>query len=257
MNKWSFTKASTLEECPRKFQYEFVLKLVDFIKSDHMAIGEGIHKFLEEKAKNPELDIKTCEQIYLDAGLSAKSMVNPKRIQEKLFLVADYFKHNKFIKPLVVNNKPAVEHFFKLSCSGDIVIHGKIDIISSTTAVVDYKTGANYYKSKDINNPLSGKGLQLTIYSAATYQDFGFVPILQGFQVILKDGSDIQNIGIKPKLEWFDQVKQKFRHLQTVYDNYMTEYGLDKVWPANKLTANCFWCNYSERCARNAIGTRK
>lgn len=245
---WSYSKASCIDECPRKFQYEFILGRTDLVKSDSFAVGEGIHKFLEEKAKNPELTKKDCRRIYLKEALTSKSLVNNRIIMGHTRLVDCYFNHNKFISPMVINGAFLVEHFFRLRCSNEVTVNGKIDIVSLKGAVVDYKTASKKYDVKDMLNPTKGKGIQVTTYSAAVLQDFNFLPKVNGYQVILKDGKEVQNIAVEASYNAIDQVKQWYIDIHNKYLRFITNYG-EKTWPKG-LKPSCFWCSYKSLCVK-------
>lgn len=254
--RWSYTKNEMFRECPRKFQYEFILKQTYIIKSDAMAIGEGIHKFLEEKAKNDALTADDCVPIYLETALGSKSMVNPKLIEEKVDVVYYYFMYNRFIKPLIIDGKPMVEYSFKWQCNEKCLVSGKIDIISEKWNVVDYKTGTKPYTAKEMAIPEYDKGVQPTIYSAVVYNDFGVLPNLCGYQVIDKDMMFApQNIGFKPTLESIDNIKKIICSTYDKFENYGNKFGELLLWPKNDF-AKCYWCSYRALCAANKIPRR-
>jgi ATP-dependent helicase/DNAse subunit B len=250
---FSYSKATMFEECPRKYMYEYVLHLSELVKSDAMAIGEGLHKFLEEKAKNSELGVKECEDIYIEAATKARCMVSEKAIQDHKFLVQKYFEHNKFITPKIINGKPAVEVYFKLNCGDGAIVNGKIDIISVRGAVVDYKTASKPYDIGTMLNPVYDKGIQITTYSAAVLQDYGVLPEVNGYQVILKDGSQVQNLATVPTMQHVEAVKKYYRAQYAKMMNLWDKFANTVLWPRG-VNPKCFWCSYRIRCSQKKLG---
>jgi putative RecB family exonuclease len=245
MKNWSFSKLSTFEECPKKFRFIYIDKLQGQIKSDAMAIGEGLHDFIEFYSLNQAASLEDCQEKYLKTALGASCLVNPKKAENMLSLVKWYKESGKVLTPLRTPNedKPLTEKWFKLDCGNNIFCNGKIDIVTENHCVVDYKTASKPYTQKDAEHVLMDKGLQLTVYAAAYHQWFNKMPKKVGFQVILKDKSEIQNIGSSRTEKDVENVK-KYVVRENDRFNHMSELGM---FPKG-LNPKCFWCNFREEC---------
>lgn len=252
MKAWSFSKLSTFDECPKKFRFIYVDKLQGQIKSDPMAIGEGVHDFTEFYSMNHNASLEECEARYIHAACRATSLVNESKVDLHLPIVKWYMESGKVLTPFRSPNddKPLTEKWFKLDCGDGLRCNGKIDIVTENECIVDYKSAKTMYtkqEADEVHEIISGKGLQLTIYTAAFVQWFDRLPKKVGLQVIPKDYSEIQNIGSIRTLEDIETVKKYIRNAHSRY-LLMLEAG---TFPKG-LNAKCFWCSFREEC-RNEV----
>jgi CRISPR/Cas system-associated exonuclease Cas4 (RecB family) len=153
---------------------------------------------------------------------------------------------------MMLNGKPAVEVYFRLDCGEGIIVNGKIDIVSAKGAVVDYKTASKPYNASDMTNPVVDKGIQVTTYSAAILQDYKFLPEVNGYQVILKDGSDVQNVATVPTIAHVEAVKKYYRTIGAKIDNYTSKLSNQLLWPKG-TNPKCFWCSYRVKCSQKKM----
>lgn len=241
--KWSFSKIDTFTQCKRKFKNVYLDSRAGEIKSDAMAIGEGMHAFLEKYACNHHLrdDIETCRTLFINGAMNASSLVNPKEPSRHLYLVDSYVANQRPLTPMMIDGKPAVERYFKLDCGEGVVCSGKIDIITDKGNVVDYKTASSFYSSGDIKPVTSGKGLQLSIYAAAYRQWFGTIPNKVGFQVILKSDEKPQNIGITRTGEDLNQTIAYIQYVDSIARK-------ETQWHPSKSKYACKWCSFKTEC---------
>lgn len=252
MKAWSFSKLSTFEECPKKFRFIYVDQKQSQIKSDPMAIGEGVHDFTEFYSINHDASLEDCQEVYKRAALKATSLVDDKKVNYHLPIVEWYMRSGKVLTPYRSPNedKPLTEKWFRLNCGDGLYCNGKIDIVTKNECIVDYKSAKTKYTEKEaaeVHQIVRGKGLQLTIYAAAFYQWFKRMPKKVGLQVIPKDYSKIQNIGSTRTLANFEAVKKYISNANQRY-LYMKELG---VFPKG-LDPKCFWCNFRDEC-RNEV----
>ena len=160
-------------------------------------------------------------------------------------MVKWYMKSGKVLTPYrnCNNSAPLTEKWFKLDCGDGLKCNGKIDIITQNESVVDYKTASKPYFQCDADIALEGVGLQLTIYAAAFYQWFKRLPKKVGFQVLLKDESQIQNIAATRTLEDIEKVK---KYIWKCHNRFL-QLSEFNVFPKG-LNPKCFWCNFREKC---------
>jgi len=248
MKAWSFSKLNTFDECPKKFRFIYLDRLEGMIKSDAMAIGEGIHEFVEFYSINPQASLSDCEDVYIKAAINATSLVDEKKVGLNLGIVDWYMKSGKVLTPYRSPNsdKPVTEKWFKLDCGEGIRCNGKIDIVTKNECVVDYKSAKTSYtkqEAEEVHQILQGKGLQLTIYTGAFFQWFKRLPKKVGLQVIPKDYTEIQNIGSTRTEKDIDAVKKYILNCHKRYLR-MLEMG---VFPKG-LNPKCFWCNFRDDC---------
>ncbi len=252
MKAWSFSKLNTFNECPKQFKFKYLDNLQGQIKSDAMAIGEGIHNFLEFYSMNHNAGIKECEDKYVKAAMNASSLVDERHVGLNLPIVKWYMKSRKVLTPFRSPNgdKPLTEKWFKLDCGNDIKCNGKVDIVTKSESIVDYKSAKTMYtpqEAKEVHEILTGKGLQLTIYSGAFYQWFKRMPKKVGLQVVPKDLSEVQNIGSTRTIEDVEAAK---KYIQYCHSRYLQMKELS-IFPKG-LNPKCFWCNFREEC-RNEV----
>ena len=245
--KWSFSKMDTYLQCKRKFKNVYLDNRGGEIKSDAMAIGEGMHAFLEAYACNHHLanDIVKCRKIFHEAALNAKSLVTESEPFRCLHLVDSYIAHQKPLTPMIIDGRPAVERYFKLDLGEGLICSGKIDIITVNGSVTDYKTASKPYTPEDVRGVVDGKGLQLSIYAAAYRQWFGKVPNKVGFQVITKNSDPPQNIGVVRTNDQLDETVAFIKHVDKTASKESQWACANSKWP-------CRWCDFKDdpECGR-------
>lgn len=187
----SYSRMSAYCECPFFFKQAYIDKVQLDIKGNyHTALGNGVHKVLEEMYKQEKYDLKFMEDWWntvCHLGYTEKngSQVLPlledseyefKDTEEKnMFfyhgrkLVREYYHKNKH--EFGQNKIVATELNFQIPIAqGRIVLNGYIDRIDRTPSgklvVVDYKTG----KERDQEDVDSD--LQLTLYAFAIRKTF-------------------------------------------------------------------------------------
>lgn len=202
MIKISYSGLSTYLACPRRYYYEYIFTKGEEVKSDAMAIGIGIHSFIEQLSLNPKLTLEECKEIYLKNAKEAKCLKDITAPEKSLNLVVFYYanKAKYLLKPKLT------EHYFNIDMDF-YRLSGKIDVITKNGAVVDYKTARERYSTYELRFPLDGKGFQLSVYALAYYLMFNTLPSKVGFQIIVKDCSEIQNIAIKRTAEDIPKVR--------------------------------------------------
>jgi ATP-dependent helicase/DNAse subunit B len=167
--KVSFSALDTYKTCPRKYYYNYILKLPKFDKP-WFVFGNFNHTILEKffkiiircKQKNLEYDKK--ELMYKSytsalkkyqnlANQGKKLRLTPAQLKETKGIIKKFFDRDDGELPDVMY----VEKEFTIDLTDSIVLRGYIDRIddlgNDTYRIVDYKTSKKSYKI-DKNNQL-------------------------------------------------------------------------------------------------------
>lgn len=239
--KLSFTKISTFRDCPYKYKALFIDKRGGEIKSDAMAVGEGIHAAVEYLSINPETTWEKIEDIYVKKVLGHSSLVDDRAIGKNLPTLKNYYESGKVLAPLrLVGRKPFTEYWFEVILSNCSIV-GKIDIITANLSVVDYKTASRPFEEYEAHDILVDKGLQLSIYALAYKQLFRELPKKVGFQVILKDAKTIQTIISKRTDEDLEAVTE---YIENIANGIAKETKYAPVYGC----PSCQWCAFKREC---------
>ncbi len=215
--KWSFTKLSTLEQCPRKFEMRYMLKLGKKQKGDALAIGTGIDDFLEHYSLNPKTtNLESCLAVYHNGCIKEGKLQHKDAPKQYEGMVKAYYIYQKPLVPWETQKK------FTIDCHG-VPLTGIIDIITARKekpyAIVDNKTSKKPYGQIDADSVFAGKGLQLTIYYAASEELYGhYLPVV-GFHVLLKDktlwksNAFVQNVTSKRFPKQAEELKRRVKQI--------------------------------------------
>lgn len=189
----SHSKMTAYVECPYFFYLTYIEKVPLDVKGNyHTALGNGIHKVLEDMYKTEQFSLQFMEQHwdmvcykgYIEKnGTEVKPILQDDQYdfpngeeEKKMFfyhgrkLLREYFHKNKHT--FGVNTVVATELNFKIPVgNGKIVLNGYIDRIDrrpdGKLVVTDYKTG----KEKEQNEV--DEDFQLTLYAFAIRKLFG------------------------------------------------------------------------------------
>lgn len=239
--KLSFTKISTFRNCPFRYKAIFIDKRGAEIKSDAMAIGDGLHAAIEHLSLNPGASWVEIENRYTKKCLASTALVDTKAVGKNLKVLRNYYDSGAVLKPLrLQGRKPFTETWFSVELSNCSIV-GKIDIITEALSVVDYKTASRPFEDHEAHDILVDKGLQLSIYALAYYQMFREVPKKVGFQVILKDCSQIQHVVATRTKDQLDEVSQYIVNVANGISKeteFKPQYGC----------SDCMWCDFKKDC---------
>lgn len=239
--KLSFSKISTYRDCPYKYKAVYLDKRSAEIRSDAMAVGEGIHTALEHLSLNPGATWDEIESRYIKKAIDHPSLVDERAIGKNLPVLKNYYESGKALKPLrITGRKPFVETWFSVELSNCSIV-GKIDIITESLSVVDYKTASRAFEEYEAHDILVDKGLQLSIYALAYYQMFREVPRKVGFQVLLKDAKTIQHIISTRTKEQLDEVEL---YIVNIANQLAKETKFAPVYGC----PSCQWCDFKKEC---------
>lgn len=228
--KWSYSTLDTYLNCPKQFYLKKILKKYVKVKSDNLAIGTGVHGFLQFYATHPEATVRECELAY-------RSAVEVSKLERKLAirqfqpLIKTYIESGKRLTP---KDSTCVEKECLIDCFG-VPFVAYIDIIDDKERVCDYKTSSYPYKTLKVQ-----ESLQLTLYALCYYEEYGVLPYRVGYQVLLKDFSGIQEL-------WDSRTQyqiEKAKELVKTCD--------DEVQNCNNFELRrgklCSYCDYKSIC---------
>ncbi|MDF2533867.1 MAG: hypothetical protein K0R18_24 [Bacillales bacterium] len=191
----SHSRMSAYVECPLYYKLAYIDKVQLNIKGNyHTALGNGIHKVLEEMYRQGKYTLQFMEQwwdVVCRNGYTEKNGMDVKPIlkdeqydfpngdeEKNMFfyhgrkLIREYYHKNKH--DFGVNQIVATELNFKVPIAGGkIVLNGYIDRVdrapNGMLYIYDYKTG------KEKNQEEVDEDFQMTLYSFAIRKTFGEV----------------------------------------------------------------------------------
>jgi putative RecB family exonuclease len=247
----SHSKMSAYVECPFYFKMVYIDKIPLEIKGNyHTALGNGVHKVLEEMYKNKSFSLsyieevweKVCKKGYIEKnGEAVKSLLDddrydfPKGEEEKNMLyyhgrklLREYFHRNKHSFGL--NQIVATEFYFKVEVGkGKVILNGYIDRIDRTPdgklVAIDYKTGKEK-DQKEIDDDF-----QLTLYSFVMRKIFEEVE--EGVAIhYIKSGNIIKSTRSKKN---FDELLERVKYVKK---------GIEERSFEPKQGEQCRYCLY-------------
>jgi len=247
---YSHSKLSTFEQCPLKFKYRYIDKIIPEIeKSIESHLGSIVHDTLEwlytEIKKN---NLPTIDQIIVYYSTKWEENYNPEiLIVKKEFTIKDYFnKGVQFLLDYYTKHHPFKDNtlevekkiIFNLDEEGEYKLQGFIDRLvhnleTGEYEIHDYKT-ASYLPTQE---KIDGDR-QLALYSIAIKELFG-----QDKEVCLIWHYLAHNTKIVSKRtnEQLNQLKQETIELIKQIEE-TTEF------PSNKSVL-CDWCEYKSMCS--------
>lgn len=127
--KWSYSRWSKYHDCPSMYEWQYILKKVNFVKTPAMIRGEDIHK----KAEN-----------YVNGKIKGLPKELNNFSQEFQNLRREFKKGNGFCEPDISTNidgTPATRKTTNYFIGFADFFHKPVDVIPT---VIDYKTGKQY-----------------------------------------------------------------------------------------------------------------
>jgi putative RecB family exonuclease len=249
MKIYSHSKLGTFEQCPLKYKFRYIDKIIPEIeKSIEAHLGDIIHLTLEwlyrqvNLGKIPPLDeviiyyIKNWEEKYkpeiliIKEGLTTKDYLN----QGVQFLI-DYYNTNKPFddntleveKEIVMNLDK--EEGFKIWGFIDRIVH---NIESGEYEIHDYKTNSTAPSKDHVE-----KDRQLALYSIAIKEIYGRDKDVLLVWHYLAHNKRITSKRTNDQLE--ELKRETIELIRKIEDT--------KIFPHNK-SALCPWCRYKNFC---------
>lgn len=231
----SHSKITAYVECPLYYKLTYIDKVPLDVKGNyHTALGNGIHKVLEEMYKQEQYSLKFLEEWWnivcyegyeekngqrVEAILKDEQYDFPNGEEEKTML---FYHGRKLLREYYHKNKHefgiaeiiATELNFKIPiANGKIVLNGYIDRIDrmpdGKLRICDYKTGKEKTQEEVDND------YQLTMYSFAVRKMFGEA---EGYLYLhyIKSGNKI--ISTRGK-EDFDKLRERIIYVKNGIEN--------------------------------------
>jgi putative RecB family exonuclease len=247
MARYSHSKLSTFEQCPLKFKYRYIDKIIPEIeKSIESHLGTAVHEVLEwiytevkDNQKVPTLDnVIVCYTEAWQKGYSEKLVIVKKEITAKdyfnkgiQFLIDYYSKHEPFNDGTIeIEKEISIElNGHKITGFIDRLVH---NIETGEYEIHDYKT-ANSLPSKEKIE----EDRQLALYSIAIKEKFGKD---KSVCLVWHYLAHNQKICSKRTNEQLEQLKKETIEL-------IKKIEATTEFPANKSML-CSWCEYKQTC---------
>lgn len=249
MTVYSYSRLSIYEQCPLRFKYKYVEKLIpEFERTIESHLGDIIHQTLEWfYIQIKERKIPAIEETVNYYSQKWEENYSPeiKNIKEEL-TQGDYFnKGIKFLVDYYMKNKPFNDNTLevekkvtiKLGESGKHKLQGFIDRLAYNAEkdefeIHDYKTANNLPQKKKIKGDK-----QLALYSIAIKELFG-----EDKKVCLVWHYLSHNLKVceRKTKEEIEKLKKEIIELIKKIEN-------EKEFPSRK-SALCRWCGYKKIC---------
>lgn len=246
---YSHSKINTFEQCPLKFKFRYIDKIVpELEKSIEAHLGGMVHNTLEwlynqvKEKKIPSLDevisyyAKEWEENYSPKIVIPKKYLTPADFFNKGigFLINYYTKHKPFDDNTLETEKKIM---LNLDEEGNYKIQGFIDRLSynlntNEFEIHDYKTANSIPQKEKIENDR-----QLALYSIAIKDIFGKdKEVCLVWHFLAHD----KKVCLKKTNEQLSNLKRETLELIKKIES-------TKHFPSNKSVL-CGWCEYNTLC---------
>jgi hypothetical protein len=228
LNNVSASKYNCYQECPYRFQLQYVYKLMQ-PESDAFFIGKKYHQSVEEFHKGIHQDIiieKLKSEMLKD---STKVTIDNFALVRRMFEL--YVKY-----PLNYETLKTEAWFnFKLTRL-PIPVVGIVDRIVSD-GIIEYKTSSFDYTDENT------KGIQTDIYSSFFFLVYKTLPIVRYYVMNKKK---IKQLDYKPQLI---EIKKTKKDIDSLLDKLLIFYNNVKAEKFNPTPGKqCLWCSFKENC---------
>ena len=271
--KWSMTKLSLLQKCPKSFEFEYVLGMKDKVKQGAPKLfGSSIHHMVEtyfslkNGYKSLERFVNAFRYHWLIQTVKIKykdrvKVRDPNDIQNYLAIGINLLK-KFYYKNLPYRTgelpKPLVEERFNFIFKGHRV-NGKIDRIqlleNNGYEIWDYKTG---YKKPTAEELL--RDIQFTLYNLAWLKKTGQNP--EKMRMIHLFSGEHFFVPIRTKLDyiqlgcWLDEALVYVQHILEPWRSGWKELpfrwfnpeDIERKHFSKRPSSFCGFCDYEELC---------
>ncbi|MDP2628337.1 MAG: PD-(D/E)XK nuclease family protein [Nanoarchaeota archaeon] len=250
MTIYSYSRLTVYEQCPLKFKFRYIDKLIpEFEKTLESHLGSIVHQTLEWfyiqiKEKNITPDIEQMMMYYSkkwEENFTEEIKNVKKELTEK-----DYFnKGIKFLVDYYLKNKPFKDNTLEvekrvtinLGENGKHKLQGFIDRLSYNPEtdefeIHDYKTANNLPQKKKIKGDK-----QLALYSIAVKELFG-----KDKKVCLTWHYLSHNLKVQVR-----KTEEEIEELKKEIIRLIRKIEEEKEFPYKK-SALCQWCGYKKIC---------
>lgn len=245
---YSHSKISCFEQCPLKYKFKYIEKIIPEIESSIEAhLGDSVHKTLEwlylevQKQRIPNIE----QTINYYTSKWQENYSENFLIVNKEFSQEDYFnKGVKFLLDYYTENYPfndntlEVEKKIIIQLEEDIKVQGYIDRLAHNLEtdeieIHDYKTSNSLPEKEKIQ-----KDRQLTLYAIAIKQEFGEQKKINLIWHYLAYNKQIK---IQKTEQEIQEIKNQVLGLIKKIEN-------TKEFNAKKSRL-CEWCEYKNKCS--------
>jgi putative RecB family exonuclease len=243
MERFSYSKVTTYRNCPKAYEFRYVLHETERFSTIERHMGTAVHEALRwgyaQKLANRRPDptefVECFERQWRSSGLS-RAIVVKQGLTDEDYRTEGRRMVEAFAREVFTGDRSAtlgLESRFELDLDEGVRLTGIIDRISRSPRgmlrIIDYKTGAK------VPNPLSDP--QLTYYAAWVFEQYEDATAELSY-VDLRNGRELtaefHRGAIVPHIE-----------------KLVAE--IDRIRRTEEFEANpsllCKWCGYSPICA--------
>ena len=246
---YSHSRLSSFENCPKQFEFRYVLKIPSETESIEAFVGKRVHEILERlylfvgRGQIPGVEKvidryqKLWEETYDAERIRIVREGTPLSFYRELGerCLRDYFvRHYPFDEDETLGIEKRV--IFALDDAGEYRMQGVIDRISrardGTIEVHDYKTGARVPSQKMLD-----QDRQLALYQIGLAGQYGEdVPFRLVWHYVAKNQTRTST-----------RTPEELARLRTSTIERIDEIHRTTAFPPRKI-ALCDWCEYKTRC---------
>jgi len=210
VGRWSYSKLSTYEQCPRQFRHKYIDKLPQPEPGPALARGLDIHEKAEKFVTGVIKKLPKELEAYSDEFKSLKKMGGTKEID---------CSFTKDFQPTAWNAWDNVWCISKLDST--------CKIEDDEACIIDYKTGKVYDTHKD----------QSDVYALAGFIHWPHVDYITGEFWYLDQPNEEPGI-------WVYERKQHFKQLQNLFARRVAAMSKDTKFNI-KPSYKCKWCDFN------------
>lgn len=174
--------------CPKLFYYRYIAKIQLPQKQIHLLFGESVHAGIEEMYDdNDPLPVFKEKFDKKRLGQDEKDLYD-EHIKLGIEMLTNYKKIHNVLNNLYDLNKGKSELYIRRKLRNpltneetDIPISGRIDRITDSTRIIEYKTSKNKWKETDVNYKI-----QTLLYNLWFYSEFNKLPLETIYIILLK-----------------------------------------------------------------------
>jgi putative RecB family exonuclease len=245
---YSHSRLATFEDCPKRFEYRYVLKIPTDSEGIEAFVGKRVHEVLERLYKAAERDqlpslekvINRYNQLF-EAGYDANRVrivregtpVDFYRQMGERCLTAYYRRHYPFDADETLGIEKRVT--FALDEKREYRFQGIIDRIvrarDGAIEIHDYKTGKRVPTQKQLD-----EDRQLALYQIGLSDHYPDQPMRLVWHYLQKDKKLVST-------RTPEQLQYLREDTMSVVDRINTEFDFKP-----RRSALCDWCEYNDRC---------
>ncbi len=210
--RWSYSKLSVYENCPRQFKYKYIDKIDRFVESPAMVRGLDIHNKAEKYATGQIKRMPKELKVYENEFNQIRKMGASGEVDYSFTEEWEPTKWNKWSNVWCIAK-----------------VDTRVEITKENLAIIDYKTGKIYDTHKD----------QADVYALSGFIHYPEV-----------EDIDLEFWYLDQKDEdpgsWGYSRDTHFKPLQRMFQQRHDKMAKDKKF-IKKPTYKCRWCDYNSK----------